>query len=99
MRIICILTSSPYSNFKTSEQYRVDLLRAGLTEISIEDISVDVFPGLQEFLHRHRVHMGRFGIESKWVGYQVFARVLGWWSTGVVRFIVVKASKGSAKFN
>jgi SAM-dependent methyltransferase len=99
MRIICILTSSPYSNFKTSNQYRVDLLRAGLAEISIEDMSVHVFPELEEFLHRHRGNMGQFGIEGKWAGYQVFARVLGWWSTGVVRFIVVRASKRSAKFD
>jgi ubiquinone/menaquinone biosynthesis C-methylase UbiE len=93
MRIICFLTSSPYSNFQTMDEYRLELSRTGLTDISIEDISTDVFPGLRDFIWRHYTTMGSFGISGSWMGYLVFARILDWWSTGVVRFIAVHASK------
>jgi hypothetical protein len=39
--------------------------------------------------------MKDFGISGRWTGYLVFAKVLSWWWTSkVVRFIVVKAGKG-----
>lgn len=93
MRIICLLTSSPYSNFKTIEEYRLDLSQTGLTDISIEDISINVFPGLRDFIRGHHAIMDKFGISGSWMGYLVFARILDWWSTGIVRFLVVSASK------
>lgn len=94
MRVICFITGSPYSNFKTRKEYHKDFTRAGFADISIEDISGYVFPGLQEFISHHRQEMARFGISGKWTGYMVFARVLKWWwKTGVVRFVVVHARK------
>ena len=95
MRVICFLTGSPYSNFKTRKEYHNDFIQAGFEDISIEDISGYVFPGLQEFISHHRQEMARFEIGGKWSGYMVFARVLKWWwKTGVVRFVVVHARKG-----
>jgi SAM-dependent methyltransferase len=96
MRMICLLTSSPYSNFKTEKEYRLDFVSAGLTDISIEDISGDVFLGLRDFIIQHRATMGKFGINGSWTGYLVFARVLEWWSKGIVRFIIVHASKSKS---
>jgi SAM-dependent methyltransferase len=95
--VICLLTNAPYSNFKTEMEYYSDFLHAGYNDATIEDISRDVFPGLQEFISRHRKEMSRFGISGNWTGYLVFSRVLKWWSeTGVVRFIVVHAQKSSS---
>jgi SAM-dependent methyltransferase len=93
MRVICLLTSSPYSNFKTEKEYHCDFVEAGFTNISIEDLSGEVFPGLRNFIIRHHATMGKFGIKGNWMGYLVFTRVLEWWSKGVVRFIVVHANK------
>ena len=98
MRIICLLTGSPYSNFKTKNEYHSDLVLAGFEDISFEDISRDVFPGLREFISRHRREMMKFEIGGKWTGYMVFARVLKWWwDTGVVRFVIVDARKASLR--
>jgi cyclopropane fatty-acyl-phospholipid synthase-like methyltransferase len=95
MRVICFLTGSPYSNFKARKEYHNDFVQAGFEEISIEDISKHVFPGLHEFISHHNQEMARFEIGGKWTGYMVFARVLNWWwKMGVVRFVVVHARKG-----
>ena len=96
MRIICFLTDAPYSNFKVRREYQTDLVGAGFEDISVEDISADVFPGLQGFIARHRREMEEFNITGKWTGYRVFARVLKWWwESGTVRFVVVHAKKST----
>ena len=96
MRFIALLTGAPYSNFKAMEEYRSDFIQAGFVNITIEDISENVFPGLQSFIHRHHEEMTRYDLNGKWTGYMVFAKVLTWWWTSkVVRFIAVKADTGS----
>jgi len=94
MRLIAFLTGAPFSNFKGMEQYRSDFIQAGFDNVTIDDISEDVFPGLLEFIYRHRADMTRFGIEGRWTGYLVFAKVLRWWlASRVVRFVIVQAVK------
>ena len=96
LRLITLLTGAPYSNFKNIEDYRSDFVNERFESVKIEDISKEVLPGLQSFIHRHRQEMKDFGISGKWTGYLVFAKVLSWWwRSKVVRFIVVKASKGT----
>jgi hypothetical protein len=96
LRLITLLTGAPFSNFKNIEDYRSDFVNERFESVKIEDISKEVLPGLQSFIHRHRQEMKDFGISGKWTGYLVFAKVLSWWwRSKVVRFIVVKASKGT----
>jgi hypothetical protein len=59
----------------------------------MQDISEDVFVGLAGFIGRHRGVMRGFGITGSWGGYLVFKRVLEWWNSGVVRFVVVHAMR------
>ena len=91
LRLICALTASGYGNFKTAEEYLREFKEAGFVDVELQDISEDVFLGLAGFIGRQRSVMKGFGIEGKWGGYLVFKRVLEWWSTGVVRFVVVWA--------
>ena len=100
MRIICSLTGSPFSNFTTLSAYHQHLRDVGFHDVQIEDISKDTFPGLERFIKRHDLEMGRYGITlawGKWNGYLAFGRILKWWSTGVVKFIVITAGKGQEK--
>jgi cyclopropane fatty-acyl-phospholipid synthase-like methyltransferase len=96
MRIICLLTGLPYCNFKVESAYRHDFQGAGFSEIDLEDISDDVFPRLEHFIQQHQKEMTSFGIRGKWTGFLIFARILAWWKTGVVRFIVVNATRPEA---
>ena len=93
LRLICALTSSPFANFKTREEYLRDYRDAGFLDIEMEDISNDVFLGLAGFIGRHNRTMKGLGIGGRWGGYLLFKKVLEWWSTGVVRFVVVRATR------
>lgn len=90
LRLITLLTGAPYFNFKRLDDYCSEFITAGFGDVKTEDISEDVFVGLQNFIHRHREDMTRFGIDGKWMAYLLFARVLRWWwDYKVVRFILV----------
>jgi len=93
LRFICYLTGSPFSNFVKEEQYRKQIVDAGFVNISVDDISRDVFSGLASFIKRQQEDLTRFGIRGNWSGYRFFAMILKWWDTGVVKFIVVSAEK------
>lgn len=94
IRLVALLTGAPYSNFKVMEEYRSDLIQAGFENMTIEDISEDVFLGLQKFIYQHREDMTQFGIGGKWMGYLVFARILRWWSEShVLSFVIVDGVK------
>jgi SAM-dependent methyltransferase len=98
MRVVCVLTGAPYSNFKMKEQYHSDFVEAGFERISIEDISENVFPRLRDFIFCHHKEMEMFEISGKWTGYLIFARILKWWwESDVVRFILVSASNSLQK--
>lgn len=94
MRVVCFLSFAPYSNFRQKTDYYDDFVQAGFQDVSIQDISENVFPGLRDFIYRHRREMDMFEIGGKWMGYLLFAAILKWWlETGVVRFVVVHARK------
>ena len=96
LRVVCFLTGVSYSNFKVRNEYFNDFFLTGFEDITIEDISAHVFPGLQNFIYRHRIEIATYGIGGNWFGYLMFARILKWWWTArVVRFIVVHARKSS----
>lgn len=98
LRVMCFLTGSPYANFRTRRDYNNELIQTGLADFSIEDISESVFPGLRDFVIRHRNQMGRFGLSGSWTGYLVFGKVLDWWiKANLVRFIVVNVHKNAGK--
>lgn len=100
MRVVCVLTGASYSNFKIQKDYQQDFIRAGFDDISIQDISTDVFPGLQGFIGRHRKEMSIYEIAGSWTAYLVFARVLKWWwETGAVLFVFVQANSMSPSKN
>lgn len=94
MRLVALLTGAPSSNFKVMEEYRSELIHAGFENMTIEDISEDVFLGLRKFIYQHRENMTQFGIGGKWMGYLVFARILRWWSEShVLSFVIVEGVK------
>ena len=75
LRILTPGLAAPFSNFVTPEAYKAQLQDAGYEEqdISIEDITSDVFPGLATFLETRQRELAALGLGgfSKW-------RVSGW---------------------
>jgi hypothetical protein len=92
LRLLCLFTSTPYSNFLTESQYRDFLIEAGYDDSKIEfrDISEHVFPGVAAFMKRRVEEARMFGVKG--VGkYKGAGVVFRWWATGVVRGVVVVA--------
>jgi hypothetical protein len=92
LRLLCLFTSTPYSNFLTESQYRDLLIEAGYDDSKIEfrDISEHVFPGVAAFMKRRVEEARMFGVKG--VGkYKGAGVVFRWWATGVVRGVVVVA--------
>ncbi|KAJ0414961.1 hypothetical protein BJY00DRAFT_294144 [Aspergillus carlsbadensis] len=92
LRLLCLFTSTPYSNFLTESQYRALLVEAGYDDSKIEfrDISEHVFPGIAAFMKRRLEEARMFGFKG--VGkYRGAGVVFRWWATGVVRGVVVVA--------
>jgi hypothetical protein len=92
LRLLCLFTSTPYSNFLTESEYRSLLLEAGYdgSKIEFRDISEHVFPGVAAFMRRRVEEARMFGIKG--VGkYKGAGVVFRWWATGVVRGVVVVA--------
>ena len=96
MRLICLLTGSPFCNFMTAQEYLENLSQAGFEGVEMDDISLHVFPGLSDFIVLHKRELGIYGISGKWIEYLVFARVLRWWRTSkVVKFVIVHANRSN----
>jgi poly(rC)-binding protein 2/3/4 len=74
-RILAPALSAPYSNLLTPAAYRTQLREAGYADedISIEDITEDVFPGLAGFLENRQREIKALGLSgfTKW-------RISGW---------------------
>jgi poly(rC)-binding protein 2/3/4 len=75
IRILAPALSAPFSNFLTPAAYRDQLRQAGYADedISIEDITEDVFPGLAGFLENRQREINALGLSgfTKW-------RISGW---------------------
>ncbi|KAL3459271.1 hypothetical protein BJX64DRAFT_206308 [Aspergillus heterothallicus] len=93
LRLLCLLTGTPYSNFLTESQYRSLLINAGYEAASIEfhDISAHVFPGIARFMARRVREARMFGMGRGVGKYRGAGKVFAWWATGVVRGVVVVA--------
>jgi hypothetical protein len=93
---MCLLASTPFSNFVTRQAYIDQLRDAGYARDDIEmyDVSDHVFPGISAYLRRKGSEISPFGLGLG--KYQGAGRVFDWWATsGVVRGFIVVARTGS----
>ncbi|KAJ5665690.1 uncharacterized protein N7477_008138 [Penicillium maclennaniae] len=94
LRLVCWLTGSPFSNFITEVDYLCMLENAGydISEISIRDVSRQVFPGISGWLSRRVKEAQPFGM--KMGKFRAAGIVFGWWARSeVVRGVVVVARR------
>lgn len=92
LRVVCLLGSTPWSNFVRADAYRDMLVRAGYDrdKIEIHDISERVFPGIAEYIQRQDAELRPFGLGVGRFG--VAGRLFGWWGrSGVVSGVIVVA--------
>ncbi|KAL4782366.1 hypothetical protein BJX76DRAFT_292062 [Aspergillus varians] len=95
LRLLCLLSGTPYSNFLTEEEYTALLVRSGYEaeKIVFRDISADVFPGIAGFIKRRGEVVKGYGLGGGSMGkFRGAGAVFGWWArTGVVKGVVVVA--------
>ena len=97
LRLICSLTSIPYSNLITVSEYRRMLVTAGYDAESIEfhDITDDVFGPLASFLSRQDFYLRAIG-KDLGGAFRFMRRIFGWWGkTGIVRGYTIVARRGN----
>ncbi|KAE8145396.1 hypothetical protein BDV25DRAFT_164778 [Aspergillus avenaceus] len=94
LRLMCLVSGIPFSNFLTREEYEAQLVRAGyaLDQIEMRDISEHVFAGIAGYIRRQDAELKKYGMTvGKFKG---AAKAFGWWArTGLVRGYVVVARK------
>ncbi|KAI1913327.1 hypothetical protein LOZ61_002863 [Ophidiomyces ophidiicola] len=99
LRLLTPALSAPFSNFMTMSAYKRELQEAGyaVENITIEDITEDVFPGLAGFLERRDQELAEFGLAgfSKW---RMSGWIFKWLSFGdaLKAGIVIAKWKGNA---
>lgn len=99
LRLVCLFTGTPFSNFLTRKQY-VDMLvnEVGYERerIEVKDISEWVFPGIARYMQRRERELSRYGMGlGKFKG---AGKVFGWWGrSGIVRGVVVVAKARNEK--
>ncbi|OJD15444.1 hypothetical protein AJ78_04285 [Emergomyces pasteurianus Ep9510] len=99
LRCLTPALSAPFSNFVTIAEYKRLLEKAGygLDDITIEDITDDVFPGLAKFFEKRIQEMTALGLEgfTKW---RISGWLFRWLASGQVlrAGVVVARWKGSA---
>lgn len=96
MRVICFFANVPFHNLVKQAEYEATFRELGFTQLDIEDITQDVFPGLAAYIDSLDADpVMRAALNpAKLQQYKVFARILRWWSRGRLRFVLVKAMKG-----
>ncbi|RLM01207.1 hypothetical protein CFD26_107788 [Aspergillus turcosus] len=94
LRLVCMLTGVPFSNFLTKPQYEALLVGAGYARdcVLFRDLSDEVFAGLAGFLARKDDELRRFGMSvGKFRGAQT---MFNWWArSGVIRGMVIIAKR------
>lgn len=95
LRLVCLFTGTPYSNFLTEAQY-VDMLvkRVGYdrAKIEVRDVSDRVFPGIAKYMQRRERELRRFGMTLG--KFRAAGKVFGWWArSGIVRGVIVVARR------
>lgn len=92
LRLVCLLASTPFSNFKTQSEYRQMLVTAGYSSdsVAMQDISEYVFPGIAGYIERKEAELKRFGMNLGKL--RQAGKVFGWWGrSGVVKGVIVVA--------
>ncbi|KAF7178637.1 hypothetical protein CNMCM7691_007451 [Aspergillus felis] len=94
LRLVCMVTGTPFSNFLTRAEYEDLLVGAGYGRdcVQMRDLSDHVFAGLAGFIARKDEELRRFGMT---VGkFRGAGAVFGWWArSGVVRGTVIIAKR------
>ena len=80
-RVIGLLGVMPRTNMISKKQYAEDMEQMGYTDIRMEDITQDVFPGFTRFLARQGL------------GWGVFAQVIRAFAAAGARFVVVSGKR------
>lgn len=104
LHIVFRLAQVPAINMMTLPEYKTMLEEVGFTNVTIEDISSDVYPGLLRFIQQRGEEDLASVFNREWSGMKMYARVLGWWSgyspttgehsgRGKLDFVLVSASK------
>ncbi|TCD71471.1 hypothetical protein EIP91_008851 [Steccherinum ochraceum] len=78
-RAIGLLGVMPKENMQTVDEYISSMRSIGYQDVTLEDITDDVFPGFELFLAKQGV------------GWSVFARMIGWLSTAGARFVIMSS--------
>ncbi|CRG91222.1 hypothetical protein PISL3812_08270 [Talaromyces islandicus] len=93
LRVICLVTSTPYTNFISRAEYINMLVRAGYEryDIKVNDVSEHVFPGIAAYIQQREVQLRQFGMGPGKL--KLAGTVFGWWArSGVVRGVLVVAT-------
>ncbi|KAL2009056.1 hypothetical protein VTN00DRAFT_7250 [Thermoascus crustaceus] len=94
LKIVCLMSSTPFSNFVTKAEYEKMLVDAGYSrqDITFRDISEHVFPGIAAYMQRRDKELKNFGLGLG--KFKAAGRVFDWWArSGVVRGIIVVAKR------
>lgn len=94
LRIICLMTSMPFSNLRTQAEYTDDLKSAGYKaeNVKIHDVSKWVFKPLSEFLFRQDSHLQSLGMSIG--AFRVAKWMFAWWArTGIIKGCVIVAKQ------
>ncbi|KAL1849556.1 hypothetical protein Plec18167_003158 [Paecilomyces lecythidis] len=94
LRIVCFMSSIPFSNFKTLSEYSDMLVRAGYAadKIEMHDISESVFSGIGAYMEQREVELKKFKMSLGKL--RVAGKIFSWWGrNNVVRGVIVVARK------
>lgn len=102
LRTMLFLSRIPAKNIVPLNTYKDELSAAGFENISIRDISDQVFTPFSHWLNEYKQGEGRARSESKliWLKYDITAKFLKWASRNdILRYAVITATKPGSKPN
>jgi hypothetical protein len=94
LRLMCLFTGIPYSNFMTEKEYKAMLARAGYEEdrIEMQDISEHVFAGIAHYIRTKEAELRVYGMTLG--KFKAAGSAFDWWATsGVIRGFVMVAHR------
>lgn len=94
LRLICLVSGMPYSNFMTIKEYEAMLVHAGYEpeRICMEDISEHVFAGIAEYIRTREAELRLYGMTLG--KYKAPGKIFDWWAkSGVIKGFVIVAHR------
>jgi hypothetical protein len=94
LRVICLVTSTLFSNFVTRAEYEKMLVHSGYSreDVEILDISEYVFSGISAYIQERDNELRLFGLSLG--KFKVAGKIFGWWAKSrVVRGVIVVAKR------